>query len=77
MFTMAAVRPLSSGGFFFFFALFSIPLAFITPGTNSFTVSERLAIMSVCCAHGGKKSRRKATEDIKLLSASVTQDWGG
>lgn len=64
--------------FLFFFALFSIPFAFITTGTNSFTVSERLAIMlSVSCAHGGKKSRRKPTKDVKRLSVSVTQDRGG
>lgn len=40
--------------FFSFSALFSVPLAFISTGTNSFKVNERLAIMSsVCCAHGG------------------------
>lgn len=65
MFTMAAARPLSSGVFLGgIFALFSIPLTFITTGTNSFTVSERLAIkLSVCCAHGGRKSRRKPTKE--------------
>lgn len=75
MFTMAAVRPLSSG-VFFFFALFFIPLAFITTGTNSFTVSEELAIMSsVCCVHGGKKIQEKT--DKRYECVSVTQDWGG